>query len=290
MARFEVSEGWCVQALRFTLDPTEEQARWLEGISVPVAGLITGRSPPKPTSEPGTRRASRRRSRRSGRCGNGGTLSSTTCASTSKPGRRGGRNARKRPTPMALRARWTRTGTGRAPDQAYGTARGWVFPVSRGRDATNVAQPGSRVGVDVGVRRLATVADADGVVIEQVENPRPLDAALRELRHLCRARSRCTKGSRRYRQRSTESIGNATPARRVTTVMTTPPSTSHATRTPVASSAQLGPPSSVEPTVRPGLARHVAVKRGRDAAQGCRTTPRRGASRVTTKDHSLATA
>ena len=56
----------------------------------------------------------------------------------------------------------------------------------------------------MGVRRLATVADADGVVIEQVENPRPLDAALRELRHLCRARSRCTKGSRPYRQRSTE--------------------------------------------------------------------------------------
>ena len=46
----------------------------------------------------------------------------------------------------------------------------------------SVALPGSRVGVDVGVRRLATVATADGVVIEHVENPRPLDAALRELR------------------------------------------------------------------------------------------------------------
>ena len=45
-----------------------------------------------------------------------------------------------------------------------------------------VALPASRVGVDVGVRRLATVATADGVVIEHVENPRPLDAALRELR------------------------------------------------------------------------------------------------------------
>jgi putative transposase len=29
MARFEVPEGWCVQALRFTLDPTEGQARAL---------------------------------------------------------------------------------------------------------------------------------------------------------------------------------------------------------------------------------------------------------------------
>lgn len=59
------------------------------------------------------------------------------------------------------------------------------------------ALAGSRVGVDVGVRRLATVATAEGVVIEQVENPRPLEAALRELRQVCRARSRCTKGSRR---------------------------------------------------------------------------------------------
>ena len=32
----------------------------------------------------------------------------------------------------------------------------------------SVALPGSRVGVDVGVRRLATVATADGAVIEQV--------------------------------------------------------------------------------------------------------------------------
>jgi putative transposase len=67
-----------------------------------------------------------------------------------------------------------------------------------------VALAGSRVGVDVGVRRLATVATSDGTVIEQVENPRPLDAALRGLRQLCRARSRATKGSRRYRERTTQ--------------------------------------------------------------------------------------
>lgn len=66
----------------------------------------------------------------------------------------------------------------------------------------SVAHPGSPVGVDVGVRRLATVATLDGTVIEQVENPRPLDAALRELRHVCRARSRCTPGSRHYRERT----------------------------------------------------------------------------------------
>ena len=66
------------------------------------------------------------------------------------------------------------------------------------------AQSHSRAGVDVGVRRLATVATADGVVIEQVANPRPLETALRELRHVSRARSRCTKGSRQYRARTTE--------------------------------------------------------------------------------------
>jgi putative transposase len=68
----------------------------------------------------------------------------------------------------------------------------------------SVALPGSRVGVDVGVRRLATVANADGTVLEHVPNPRPLEVALKELRHVSRARSRCTKGSRHYRERSTE--------------------------------------------------------------------------------------
>jgi putative transposase len=68
----------------------------------------------------------------------------------------------------------------------------------------NVALPGSRIGVDVGVRRLATVATTDGTVLEQVPNPRPLDAALAELRHANRARSRCVKGSRRYRECTVE--------------------------------------------------------------------------------------
>lgn len=68
----------------------------------------------------------------------------------------------------------------------------------------HAALPDSRVGVDVGVRRLATVATADGVVIEQVENPRELQTALRELRHVSRARSRCVNGSRQYRERTTE--------------------------------------------------------------------------------------
>ncbi|WP_438269244.1 IS607 family element RNA-guided endonuclease TnpB [Mycobacterium simiae] len=68
----------------------------------------------------------------------------------------------------------------------------------------SVRSPGSRVGVDVGVRRLATVADEDGAVLDQVPNPRPLEVALKELRRVSRARSRCTKGSRRYRERTIE--------------------------------------------------------------------------------------
>jgi putative transposase len=68
----------------------------------------------------------------------------------------------------------------------------------------HVGLPSSQLGVDVGVRRLATVANDDGAVLEHVPNPRPLDAALKELRHASRARSRCTKGSRRYRERTTE--------------------------------------------------------------------------------------
>ena len=254
----------------------------------------------------------------------------------------------------------------------------------------SVAQPDSRVGVDVGVRRLATVADAEGNVIERVPNPRPLDAALTELRHVSRARSRCTKGSRQYRERTTEmsrlhrrvndvrahhlhvlttrlakthghivvegldaagmlrqkglpgararrrglsdaALGTprrhlyyktawygsrlvvadrwfpsskpATPAGTSktsagtstglvmpplavaapsTSATTAPPSTSHATRKNLASSAQLGPPSSVEPTVRPGIARQVAVKRGRQAAARLPNNPETGCK---SRDH-----
>jgi putative transposase len=59
-------------------------------------------------------------------------------------------------------------------------------------------RPGSRVGVDVGVRVLATVASPDGEILQRVPNPRPLEVALKQLRHLSRERSRRTRGSRRY--------------------------------------------------------------------------------------------
>ena len=63
-------------------------------------------------------------------------------------------------------------------------------------------RPDSVVGVDAGVRRLATVANRDGEVIERVENPRALGRSLSRLRRLHRARSRCTPGSVRYRRRT----------------------------------------------------------------------------------------
>lgn len=66
-----------------------------------------------------------------------------------------------------------------------------------------VAQPDPRVGVDVGVRVLATVANNHGQVIARVPNPRPLDAALKQLRHLGRERSRRTVGSRGYHETQT---------------------------------------------------------------------------------------
>jgi putative transposase len=64
--------------------------------------------------------------------------------------------------------------------------------------------PASRVGVDVGVRVLATVADSHGEILQRVPNPRPLEAALKQLRHLCRERSRRIRGSVRYTQTNTK--------------------------------------------------------------------------------------
>ncbi len=78
--------------------------------------------------------------------------------------------------------------------------------------------------------------------------------------------------------------GNATAVRSRTNVTTTPRSTSHATRNHLASSAQLGPPSSVEPTVRPGLARRVAVKRGREPATRLANNPETGCRPNATPD------
>ena len=68
---------------------------------------------------------------------------------------------------------------------------------------SDVAQPDSVVGVDVGVRRLATVATASEVMGE-LANPHALEHRLKELRRLQRQRSRRTRGSRQYRETSTK--------------------------------------------------------------------------------------
>jgi hypothetical protein len=76
--------------------------------------------------------------------------------------------------------------------------------------------------------------------------------------------------------------GTVMPARRRVSVTTTPLSTSRGGRNPPPPSAQLGPPSSVEPTVRPGLAGLVAVKRGREPATQPGNNPQTGCE---SRDH-----
>ena len=80
----------------------------------------------------------------------------------------------------------------------------FAVDVARPQSTNQVADPASVVGVDVGVRRLATVADDRGEVIARHDNPRALDCVLDEIRVADRCRSRCVEGSRRYRERSRE--------------------------------------------------------------------------------------
>jgi putative transposase len=279
MATFEIPDGWCVQAFRFTLDPTEDQARSLarhfgarrKAYNWTVATLkadigawrVTGIETAKPSL-----RALRKRwnSVKSDICVNAetGAVWWPECSKEAYPGAiagavdaywnwqtsRSGKHAGKRVgfprfkrkgrdadrvcfTTGAMRVEPDRRhltlpviGTVRTHENTrrierlIRAGRARVLAICLRRNGTrldagvrvlvqrpaqpHVAHPGSPVGVDVGVRRLATVATAEGVVIEQVANPRPLDSALRELRHVCRARSRCTKGSRQYRQRTTQ--------------------------------------------------------------------------------------
>ena len=77
--------------------------------------------------------------------------------------------------------------------------------LARPQSNTAPKHPACVVGVDAGVRRLATVANGSGRILERVENPRALDRSLARLRALHGARSRCTPGSVRYRRR-TEAI------------------------------------------------------------------------------------
>ncbi|MDT5125263.1 MAG: putative transposase [Mycobacterium sp.] len=279
MARFEVPDGWTVQAFCFTLDPSEEQSRLLarhfgarrKAYNWTVATLKadieawrqTGTETEKP-SLPGLRKRWntvkdevcvntdtgqpwwRECSKEAYADGIAGAVDAYWNWQTSRAGKRVGKRVGfprfKKKGRDADRVCFT-TGAMRVePDRRHLTlpvigtvrthentrrierliraGRARVLAISVRRNGTrldasvrvliqrpqqpSVALPDSRVGVDVGVRRLATVAAADGTVIERVENPRPLQAALRELRQISRARSRCTQGSRQYRERTIE--------------------------------------------------------------------------------------
>ena len=456
MARFDVPEGWRVQAFRFTLDPTEDQARRLarhfgarrKAYNWAVATLkadiqawhTAGMATAKPSLQVLRKRWNTVKddvcvntetgavwwpecSKEAYADGITGAVNAYWNWQSSRAGRRAGKRVgfprfkrkgrdhdrvcfstgamrvepdRRHLTLPVIGTVRTHENTRRI-ERLIRAGRARVLAISVRRNGTrldasvrvlvqrpqqpSVALSGSRVGVDVGVRHLATVATAGGTVIERVENPRPLHTALRELRHVSRACSRCVKGSRRYRERTTElsrlhrrvndvrthhlhvlttrlakthgrivvegldaagmlrqkglpgpapggagsptqpwphrgancptrragtgrswslltagsrrrrpampagmcrtsagpSIGSAGRVRQRISVMTTPPSTSRGGRNHPPPSAQLGPPSSVEPTVRPGVAGQVVVKRGREpATQPAGEQPRDG--------------
>ncbi|KWX20460.1 transposase [Mycolicibacterium wolinskyi] len=279
MPRFEIPEGWCVQAFRFTLDPTAEQAHALARhfgarrmaynwtVAQLKADIQAWRETGVETAKPSLRALRKRwNSVKNEVCVNAetGAVWWPECSKEayadgidgavdaywnwqqSRAGTRAGKRVGfprfKKKGRDADRVSFT-TGAMRVESDrrhltlpvigcvrthentrrierliAKGRARVLAITVRRNGtrlDASvrvlvqrpqqpNVELPESRVGVDVGVRRLATVATADGTVLEQVPNPRPLEAALTELRHASRVRSRCAKGSRRYRERTAE--------------------------------------------------------------------------------------
>lgn len=63
------------------------------------------------------------------------------------------------------------------------------------------------------MRVLATVANNDGEIIERVPNPPPLQATLKEVRHLSRRKSCRSRGSRRYIENNPQDFPASTPGR-----------------------------------------------------------------------------
>jgi putative transposase len=279
MAKFEVPDGWCVQAFQFTLDLTEDQAaavarhfgarrkayNWT--VAALKADIVAWRETGVEAAKPSLRVLRKRWntvkdevcvnadtgvvwwrecSKEAYADGIDGAVNAYWNWQQSRAGKRDGKSMgfprfkkkgrdqdRVSFTTGAMRVEPDRRhltlpviGTVRTHENtrrverliAKGRARVLAITVRRNGtrvDASvrvlvqrpqqpKVQLPQSRVGVDVGVRRLATVANEHGTVLEKVPNPRPLDAALTELRHVSRARSRCTKGSRQYRGRTTE--------------------------------------------------------------------------------------
>lgn len=63
-----------------------------------------------------------------------------------------------------------------------------------------VSQPDSRIGIDLGTRCFAVIADNTGKILQRVKHPRPLKHALRELRRLQRKLARAEKDSNRRKE------------------------------------------------------------------------------------------
>ncbi|TCC37752.1 IS607 family element RNA-guided endonuclease TnpB [Kribbella speibonae] len=273
MARFEIPEGWNVQAFQFALDCTPDQAACLRrqfggrrrarnwAVGTLMADLARYRETGEDTEKPSLAGLRKRWNRvKDSECIDTETgqvwwpeISKEAFADgiraavdaywnwqTSRAGKRAGRRvgfprfAKKgrdrdrvtfttgaiRVEPDRRHVTLPRIGTVRVHENtrrlerliAKGKARILAATVSRKGTRLVVSfrvliqrpqQPtvkdlASRVGVDVGVRVLATVANGRGEVIERVSNPRPLEAALKDLRRLGRERSRRTPGSRGY--------------------------------------------------------------------------------------------
>ncbi|HEX4558318.1 MAG TPA: IS607 family element RNA-guided endonuclease TnpB, partial [Mycobacterium sp.] len=242
-ATFEIPDGWCVQAYRFTLDPTEDQATNLARhfgarrkafnwtVTTLKADIDAWHATGLETAKPSLRVLRKRwNTVKNDVCVNAetGAVWWPECSKEayadgitgavdaywnwqqSRAGKRAGKRVGfprfKRKGRDSDRVCFT-TGAMRVePDRRHVTlpvigtvrthqntrrierliraGRARVLAISVRRNGTrldasvrvlvqrpqqpSVALPGSRVGVDVGVRRLATVATADGVVIEQV--------------------------------------------------------------------------------------------------------------------------
>src|SRR6185437_3067189 len=251
MAKFDVPEGWTVQAFRFTLDPTEEQASALarhfgarrKAYNWTVAALkadidgwhLTGLETAKPSLQVLRKRWNTVKdavcvnaktgavwwpecSKEAYADGIRGAVDAYWNWQQSRSGKRAGKpvgfprfkckgrdhdrvsfstgamrvepNRRYLTLPVIGTVR-THENTRRI-ERLIRAGRARVLAISVRRNGTRldasvrvlvrrpqqprVALSGSRVGVDVGVRRLATVADVVGNVLEQVPNPRPLEA------------------------------------------------------------------------------------------------------------------
>jgi putative transposase len=86
------------------------------------------------------------------------------------------------------------------------------FQVEVRRDLVRVARPDAAVGIDLGVKTLAVMADSTGE-IREVANPRHLDAALKQLRRASRMVSRRQGPDRRTGQQASKRWEKANKAR-----------------------------------------------------------------------------